>query len=64
VPTQSSNLRKRFLSNILGGNEEGMIKNNLPDISPYPYQPLRITEEDFREISGKTSGLAYYIIMV
>jgi len=47
---QSLNL-KRFSSGKQQ-SDDGMITENLPDISPYPYQPLRITEEDYQNISG------------
>lgn len=32
--------------------DDGVIKEGLPDISPYPYQPLKLTEEDFTVMSG------------
>lgn len=48
----------------MGNKDDGVIKEGLPDISPYPYQPLKITEEDFGIISGKpdTKTMKYKLI--
>lgn len=41
-----------FTRRLSSTGPDGVIRDNLPDISPYPYQPLTITEDDYRELSG------------